>query len=61
MSKISFNVFDDDYFRFRRWLKARDRKADITVEPADDGLWRVTAKVSKRYLVATISRRWSAA
>lgn len=61
MDKISINVFDDEYFRFRRWLKARDPRARVSHEPAGDGLWRVTAELDKRYLMAIISRKWRAA
>lgn len=61
MAKISIHVFDDDYFRFRRWLKARDPSAAVSVEPGVDGLWVVTAETGKAYLLPVIARRWQAA
>ena len=57
---ITIYVLDDEYFRFRRWLRARDPACTVSVEPADDGLWQVTAELTKHYLVAVISRRWRA-
>lgn len=61
MAKISIHVFDDDYFRFRRWLQARDPRAQVSVKPAFDGLWLVKAEIDKVYLLAVIARRWRAA
>jgi len=58
MDKIIINVSDDEYFRFRRWIKARDPRCVMSVEPVDDRLWRVTVELTKHYLIAVISRRW---
>ena len=61
MDKVTVYIFSAEYFRFRRWLKARDPRCTVTVKPADDGLWRVTAELNKRYLIAVVSRKWRAA
>lgn len=53
-------VHEDDFFNFRRWLKARDPSAQLRYELIEEGLWLLTVSTAKRYLADAAARRWQA-
>ena len=60
MTTMIITLHADDFFAFRRWLKARDPGAAVTTEPIEDDLWRVRAQTAKFYLSRMAARRWAA-
>jgi len=53
-------IHEDDFFNFRRWLKARDPTAQLRYELIEDGLWLLTVSTAKRYLAVAAVRKWRA-
>ena len=57
---VRLPIYEDRFFDFRRWLKARDPYAQLRYRPEGDALWTVTITVAKRYLADSALRRWAA-
>jgi hypothetical protein len=53
-------IYEEQFYDCRRWLKSRDPSAELKYEPADDGLWLLTLRVTKRYLAEAAVRKWGA-
>lgn len=60
MMTFNLTVDDETFFRFRRWLRARDPEAMVSWEPDGDG-WAVRVETTKAYLRSVSLRRWAEA
>jgi hypothetical protein len=58
--RFAVEVDELSYFRFRRWMRARDPDAVLRTGPADEeGHWRCDVETGKRYLSGRARRRWA--
>lgn len=57
--RFAVEVHELSYFRFRRWIRARDPAVALNTQPAEhEKRWRVHVETDKPYLALSARRRW---
>jgi hypothetical protein len=57
--RFAVEVDELSYFRFRRWMRARDPDAVLKTQPADEkDRWLLQVETDKRYLADRARKRW---
>lgn len=57
--RFDVDLGDATYFRFRRWIRARDPTVKLSTTPVGEDGWRFSVATGKRYLARHSRRRWA--